>query len=102
MNSQFAYSNTKVDKAMSPEQFTQIVEAILAGKYSWACLLLLVMCDCSSSSHLVRLTSNRIVLFRHGTRSLFFTTRWALLSTTIDALFRYQVKYKTTTHNDES
>jgi hypothetical protein len=41
MNSPASYSNTKVDKAINQEQFTQIVEAILAGKYSWACVLLL-------------------------------------------------------------
>jgi hypothetical protein len=29
------------DKAMQPEQFTQVIEAILAGKYSWACVLIL-------------------------------------------------------------
>lgn len=34
-------SQTKLDKAMSEDQFNQIVEAILSGKYSWACLLIL-------------------------------------------------------------
>lgn len=34
-------SNTKLDKVMSLDQFNQVVEAILAGKYSWACVLIL-------------------------------------------------------------
>ena len=34
-------SSSKLDKAMDPEQFDQIVDAILAGKYSWACILIL-------------------------------------------------------------
>jgi hypothetical protein len=45
MNSQFPNSQSnsqpKLDKAMTTEQFNQIVEAILAGKYSWACVLIL-------------------------------------------------------------
>lgn len=34
-------SNTKLDKVMNQDQFNQVVDAILAGKYSWACLLIL-------------------------------------------------------------
>lgn len=41
MNFQFSDSQPKLDKAMTTEQFNQIVEAILAGKYSWACVLIL-------------------------------------------------------------
>jgi hypothetical protein len=41
MNSQFSDSESKLDKAMTVEQFNQIVDAILAGKYSWACVLIL-------------------------------------------------------------
>ena len=40
MNQTFS-SNTKLDKVMTEEQFNQIVEAILSGKYSWACVLIL-------------------------------------------------------------
>ncbi|WP_017327787.1 HetP family heterocyst commitment protein [Synechococcus sp. PCC 7336] len=35
------YTDSKIDKAMEPEQFNQIVDAILDGKYSWACVLIL-------------------------------------------------------------
>ena len=41
MNHTFFSSNTKIDKVMTEEQFNQIVEAILLGKYSWACVLIL-------------------------------------------------------------
>ncbi|MEL6165417.1 MAG: HetP family heterocyst commitment protein, partial [Cyanobacteria bacterium J06628_3] len=30
-----------LDKTIHSEQFDQVVEAILAGKYSWACVLML-------------------------------------------------------------
>ena len=41
MNQNFYSSNSTLDQVMTPEQFNQIVEAILAGKYSWACVLVL-------------------------------------------------------------
>lgn len=31
----------KLDRIMTPEQFDLVVDAILAGKYSWACVLIL-------------------------------------------------------------
>ena len=41
MNQDFHFSNSKLDKVMSSEQYHQIVAAILSGKYSWACILIL-------------------------------------------------------------
>ena len=41
MNQTFFASDTKIDKVMTEEQFNQIVAAILGGKYSWACVLIL-------------------------------------------------------------
>ncbi len=41
MNQDFCSSNSKLDQVMTPEQFNQILEAILVGKYSWACVLIL-------------------------------------------------------------
>jgi hypothetical protein len=32
---------SQVDRAMKPEQFDQVIAAILSGKYSWACVLIL-------------------------------------------------------------
>lgn len=61
MNSQAAYSNTKFDKTMKPEQFTQIVEAILAGKYSWACVLLLRFAGYNPLHYIPYRTYNRLI-----------------------------------------
>ncbi|MBW4670038.1 MAG: HetP family heterocyst commitment protein [Cyanomargarita calcarea GSE-NOS-MK-12-04C] len=41
MNYQFSSSNQNMDKVMTTEQFNQVVEAISAGRYSWACVLIL-------------------------------------------------------------
>ena len=41
MSQNFCSSNSQLDQVMAPEQFNQIVEAILVGKYSWACVLIL-------------------------------------------------------------
>ncbi len=35
------YSSKNQSKAMTPDQFDQVVSAILGGKYSWACVLIL-------------------------------------------------------------
>lgn len=53
--------NTKIDKAMSPEQFTQVVEAILAGKYSWACVLILRFSGYNPLHYIPYRTYNRLV-----------------------------------------
>lgn len=41
MSYEISYPESKLDKVMSLEQFEQVIEAILAGKYSWACVLIL-------------------------------------------------------------
>ncbi len=53
--------NTKLDKAMSQEQFNQIVEAILAGKYSWACVLILRFAGYNPLHYIPYRTYNRLV-----------------------------------------
>lgn len=60
MNSSISCSNKKVDKAINPEQFTQIVEAILAGKYSWACVLLLRFSGYNPLHYIPYRTYNRL------------------------------------------
>lgn len=37
----YQYSKRNLDKIMTQEQFELVVDAILAGKYSWACVLIL-------------------------------------------------------------
>jgi hypothetical protein len=36
-----SYANNQLNKVMTQEQFDLVVEAILSGKYSWACVLIL-------------------------------------------------------------
>lgn len=61
MNSQAAYSHKKLEGAMNPEQFTQIVDAILAGKYSWACVLLLRFAGHNPLHYIPYRTYNRLI-----------------------------------------
>ncbi len=41
MNTNVPTTKQRIDRTMKPEQFNQVVEAIGAGRYSWACLLIL-------------------------------------------------------------
>jgi hypothetical protein len=61
MNSQIPFYNTKVDKAMSPEQFSEIVEAIHQGKYSWACVLILRFAGYNPLHYIPYRTYNRLI-----------------------------------------
>ena len=58
MNSNY---NRKLDKAMTPEQFTQVVEAILEGKYSWACVLILRFTGYNPLHYIPYRTYNRLM-----------------------------------------
>jgi hypothetical protein len=60
MHSQMSYSRTKLDKTMNPEQFNQVVEAILAGKYSWACVLILRFAGYNPLHYIPYRTYNRL------------------------------------------
>lgn len=54
-------SKSELDKAMTPEQFTQIVEAILDGKYSWACVLILRFAGYNPLHYIPYRTYNRLM-----------------------------------------
>ncbi len=49
-----------LDRVMSPEQFTQLIEAILAGKYSWACVLILRFAGYNPLHYIPYRTYNRL------------------------------------------
>jgi hypothetical protein len=51
----------KLDKAMTTEQFTQVVEAILEGKYSWACVLILRFTGYNPLHYIPYRTYNRLM-----------------------------------------
>lgn len=64
MNYQTSYSDTtrtKADKVMEADQFAQVVEAILAGKYSWACVLILRFAGYNPLHYIPYRTYNRLI-----------------------------------------
>ncbi|HAX76949.1 MAG TPA: heterocyst differentiation protein [Cyanobacteria bacterium UBA11372] len=61
MNKQFYSDNTKIDKFLTEEQFEVVVEAILSGKYSWACVLILRFAGYNPLHYIPYRTYNRIV-----------------------------------------
>jgi len=54
-------ADRRTDKVMEPEQFTQVIEAILAGKYSWACVLILRFAGYNPLHYIPYRTYNRLV-----------------------------------------
>lgn len=58
MMSQFSEEMTR---AMTEEQFCQVVEAILNGKYSWACLLILKFAGYNPLHYIPYRTYNRLM-----------------------------------------
>lgn len=61
MTQQISYSNSTYGKTIHPDQLTQILEAILAGKYSWACFLLLRCAGYNPIHYLPYRTYHRLV-----------------------------------------
>lgn len=61
MTRQMPFSGTKPHKVMSPEQFEQIVEAIINGKYSWACVLILRFAGYNPLHYIPYRTYNRLL-----------------------------------------
>ncbi|WP_421655038.1 HetP family heterocyst commitment protein [Leptothermofonsia sp. ETS-13] len=64
MNQQILCSESSqrgIDRAMTAEQFTQVIEAILAGKYSWACVLILRFAGYNPLHYIPYRTYNRLV-----------------------------------------
>lgn len=59
MNNQLPYY-TKPDNFMTEEQFEQVVEAILNGKYSWACVLILRFAGYNPLHYIPYRTYNRL------------------------------------------
>jgi hypothetical protein len=61
MTQQIPCSNTNPNKTINHEQFSEIIEAILAGKYSWACFLLLRCAGYNPLQYIPYRTCNRLV-----------------------------------------
>lgn len=54
-------SASKLDRVMESQQFDRIVEAILAGKYSWACVLILRFAGYNPLHYIPYRTYNRLM-----------------------------------------
>lgn len=54
-------ASQSLDKVMEPEQFTQVIGAILEGKYSWACVLILRFAGYNPLHYIPYRTYNRLV-----------------------------------------
>ncbi|ELS03807.1 hypothetical protein Xen7305DRAFT_00035310 [Xenococcus sp. PCC 7305] len=56
-----AFSDSKLNRAMTTEQFNEIVEAIISGKYSWACVLILNFAGYNPLHYIPYRTYNRLL-----------------------------------------
>ncbi|MEB3279735.1 MAG: HetP family heterocyst commitment protein [Lyngbya sp.] len=54
-------SRNQQDRAMSEEQFNQVIDAILSGKYSWACVLILRFAGYNPLHYIPYRTYNRLI-----------------------------------------
>lgn len=61
MTQRIPFSEASVNKTINHEQLNQIIEAILAGKYSWACFLLLRCTGYDPLHYIPYRTYNRLV-----------------------------------------
>ncbi|GEM_PF-249529 len=61
MNQNMSSNSSNLDKQIHPEQFDRVVEAILAGKYSWACVLMLRFAGYNPLHYIPYRTYNRLL-----------------------------------------
>ena len=61
MNQDMAGHSGYPDTRINPEQFDQVIEAILAGKYSWACVLMLKFVGYNPLHYIPYRTYNRLL-----------------------------------------
>ena len=60
-------ADSQLTKTMTEEQFDRVVEAILSGKYSWACLLILRFAGYNPLHYIPHRTYNRLMRnYREG------------------------------------
>jgi hypothetical protein len=69
MNQQFSKPNSKHDTIITTEQFNQIVEAIVVGKYSWACVLILRFAGKDPLNYIPYRTYYRLIKDNHCSSS---------------------------------
>lgn len=57
----YSSADSQLNKTMTEDQFDQIVDAILSGKYSWACLLILRFAGYNPLHYIPHRTYNRLM-----------------------------------------
>lgn len=77
MTQQYSCTQCKLDRVMTQEQFSQVVEAILEGKYSWACVLILQFAGYNPLHYIPYRTYNRLTKdnYKAGHRNRHFSNR---------------------------
>ncbi len=61
INQDIRGNSSKFDQKINPEQLDRVVEAILAGKYSWACVLMLRFAGYNPLHYIPYRTYNRLL-----------------------------------------
>ena len=61
MNQDIAGSSSNLEKRINSEQLDRVIEAILAGKYSWACVLMLRFTGYNPLHYIPYRTYNRLL-----------------------------------------
>jgi hypothetical protein len=61
MTQQIAFSKSRFNQTISSEQLNPIIDAILIGKYSWACVLLLRCAGYNPLQYIPYRTYNRLL-----------------------------------------
>ncbi len=61
INQDIAGISSNLDKTVKAQQFDKVVEAILAGKYSWACVLMLRFAGYNPLHYIPYRTYNRLL-----------------------------------------
>lgn len=56
-----SHSINRLDRVMTPDQFNRVVDAILSGKYSWACVLILQFSGYNPLHYIPYRTYNRLM-----------------------------------------
>ena len=61
MSQNFSDYHSSVNKKIKTEQIEQIIKAIIAGKYSWACVLVLQFAGYNPMDYIPYRTYNRLL-----------------------------------------
>lgn len=65
MNNSSLNLGSKLDKGINPEQFDRVIEAIIDGRYSWACVLILRFAGYNPLNYIPYRTYNRLSKDNH-------------------------------------